>query len=232
MNKLLPTMVFPGCAAINWLKAKPRVTRTSLIVFYLVGWLGMAIPAFTPLFIHLTPFALLVSFFILAVYHEKPLRLQTVIIFLVIYGSGYLIEMIGVNTHLIFGHYEYGQGLGFKLWNTPVIIGLNWLLLTYTSSAMVEKLPLPSWVQILLASLLMVVYDMVMEQVAPLMDMWYWLNSTIPVQNYLAWWIIATIFQILLRVFRLKITNPMALTIFLCQFFFFLLLFITFQLRP
>ena len=40
-----------------------------------------------------------------------------------------LTEAIGVNTGLLFGTYEYGANLGFKIFGVPLIIGVNWTVL-------------------------------------------------------------------------------------------------------
>jgi putative membrane protein len=44
--------------------------------------------------------------------------------------AGFFIEAIGVNTGLIFGNYVYKTTLGWKFLETPLIIGVNWILLT------------------------------------------------------------------------------------------------------
>ena len=43
------------------------------------------------------------------------------------YISTLLLEIIGVKTGLIFGEYIYGNTLGFKVAEVPLIIGFNWL---------------------------------------------------------------------------------------------------------
>ena len=49
---------------------------------------------------------------------------------LLIFLVGMLSEFIGVNYGLIFGEYTYGNNLGFKLFGVPLLIGLNWVILT------------------------------------------------------------------------------------------------------
>ena len=41
---------------------------------------------------------------------------------------GFIFEIIGVKTGLIFGHYKYCNGLGTKVFDVPLIISLNWAL--------------------------------------------------------------------------------------------------------
>ena len=73
---------------------------------------------------------------------------------------------------------------------------------------------------------MMIVYDLVMEQVAPRMDMWSWENAIIPLQNYMAWFVVSIFLFSLLKIFRINIANPMAVILLLCQFIFFLFLMI------
>jgi len=132
--------------------------------------------------------------------------------------------MIGVNTGIIFGVYSYGPNLGLKILNTPVIIGLNWLILVYTTSSMFEKINIHVNYKILLASAIMLAYDIVLEQVAPFTGMWNWHEGNIPVRNYMAWFVIALIFHTLLKTVGIKTENAVSKNLFISQFVFFLIL--------
>ena len=79
------------------------------------------------LFLKLIPLALLLSFIGLIVFHASKPDVKTIVVFAGIYFIGFLIEALGVNTGKIFGEYVYGKSLGFKISETPVIIGINWL---------------------------------------------------------------------------------------------------------
>ncbi len=194
--------------------------RKFLIIFYIVGLLGFIIPFTKAFFISITPFALLLNVYLLAIYHEKY-TLKYVLIFLLIFISGYSIEVVGVKTGLIFGSYIYGNALGIKLFETPLLIGINWLFLTYTATSITEKLKIKKWFAIFVAPAFMLVYDIVLEQVAPKMDMWNWHNSEVPLKNYIAWYIIAFSFVLLLKAFKIKTSNPLSAILFICQFLFF-----------
>ncbi len=133
-------------------------------------------------------------------------------------------EVTGVNTGLVFGHYKYGSGLGFKLFETPLLIGVNWLFLTYASASMLRGFKVNQNLVVILAPLLMLAYDLVLEQVAPKMDMWAWQNDVIPLQNYVAWFVIAFIFVALLRIFKINLENRISKVLLACQFVFFVIL--------
>lgn len=204
-------------------KLPVREVKKFVLIFYLVGLLGFLLPFSKNIFIAITPFALLLSTYLAAIYHEDYTR-KSVLIFLLIFTLGYFIEVIGVNTGLIFGQYAYGKGLGIKLLNTPLMIGVNWLFLTYTSISIVQKLKLKQGYTILLAPLLMVLYDIILEQLAPVMDMWSWQGAVVPLRNYVAWYLFAVVFVAIFRIFRIDTRNPLAGILFYCQFLFFVLL--------
>jgi putative membrane protein len=201
-----------------------------VIILYVVGVAGSAIPFTRELFMILTPVVLLLSFAILLWFHVPGFDNKTTIIFTIIFLSGFLVEVAGVKTGQIFGAYSYGKGLGPKLFDTPLMIGLNWVLLVYCTSAIFEKIPAGSLVKITMASLLMVLYDLVMEQVAPKMDMWGFDGGTAPLRNYISWFILALIFHSILRIAGIRITNRLAPLIFYCQGIFFIILFVIFKI--
>ncbi len=43
--------------------------------------------------------------------------------------GGWLAECIGVQTGLLFGQYNYGEGLGPKLAGVPLILGILWFVM-------------------------------------------------------------------------------------------------------
>jgi putative membrane protein len=73
----------------------------------------------------------------------------------------------------------------------------------------------------------MVVYDIVLEPFAIKFDMWSWEAVAPPIQNYLAWFVIAFLLFFLVWRSRLKFTNPMALPMYIIHVAFFSILFIT-----
>lgn len=209
-----------------------RFLKVSLffVVFYAVGIIGLLVPYSFPLFVRLTILALILSIIGLFLFHQSTKPKQDIFIFAFIYFLGFIIEAIGVNTGVIFGNYQYGEALGLKFFNTPLFIGLNWLFLTYTGVSISEKLSGKIMAQLFIAPTIMLVYDLVLEQLAPKMDMWSWSNSSVPLQNYISWWLIGFIFTGIFKMFKINTQNPIALVLFLCQFLFFTVLFVFLKL--
>ena len=194
-----------------------------LAIFYTVGVLGLSFAFSFNYFVKLTPLALLLSFVILLFYHKR-FTIKTGLIFSLIFLIGFGIELIGVQTKMIFGTYIYGDSLGLKILDTPLIIGLNWLLLVYLANSVLNGLKLNTAVKNFFASLILLAYDLILEQVAPLIHMWNWENETVPLQNYLAWFVLALVLSGLLSWSNINLKNRIAPVILICQSLFFILL--------
>jgi len=210
----------------EYIRSRTWLLMLFYAVFYTVGIIGLIVPYSFPYFVRLTLLALILSIIGLFINHQSTKLKQDILIFAFIFFISFIIEAIGVNTGRIFGNYQYGEALGMKLYNTPVIIGLNWLFLTYTGVSISEKLSGKIPVQLIIAPTIMLVYDLVLEQVAPKMDMWSWSDSSVPLENYIAWWLIGFVFTSIFKVFKINTQNPIALFLFLCQFLFFTVLLI------
>jgi putative membrane protein len=195
-----------------------------ILIFYCIGIAGMLIPYSSAFFKMLTPYTLVLMAVLLIAYHRGSEDLKSLFIFFMIFMASFIIEALGVNTGTIFGHYRYGSSLGVKLFNTPVIIGLNWALLTYITASIFEKYSFSGIYKILLASMAMLAYDIILEQVAPSLNMWHWQNNKAPLQNYLAWFIIAIAFHAVFRLFKIKTLNNLSIYLYSSQVIFFIIL--------
>ena len=205
------------------LRTHPLKVKLFIMFFFAVGVVAIYIPYSSAFFISLTPFALMLSLFFLLVFHKK-FDLKHLWVFLTIFIIGFLVEMIGTNTGLIFGFYKYGPTLGISLWNTPLMIGLNWVMVIYLTASIIRKLKLSKPLTVLIASILTVGYDLVLEQLAPKMMMWTWKGDTVPFKNYVAWFLLSLIFHSLVQYTNIKTKNKLALVIFATQLMFFVLL--------
>lgn len=199
-----------------------------LIIFYIVGISGFLLPDIRQLFSRLTPFALLLSTGFLIWFHRPKFTLKMLFVFGFIFIFSFLVEAIGVKTGLIFGEYIYGNGLGIKLFETPLMIGLNWLMLVYCTKIIAEKISENQTIRLFFAPFLMVVYDLILEQAAPFLGMWSWAEGKIPMQNYISWYLLAFLFHLLLQKTKTNFSNKLAGPVFLIQFMFFVILVIYF----
>ncbi len=195
----------------------------NFVVFYAVGLVLFFLPWTRELFIAITPFTLLLVFGA-AFYHHKLWDYKTVVIFSIIIVSSYFFEVAGVNSGLIFGQYEYSKGLGLQIFNTPLIIGLNWLFLVYATHSIVYQFTKNSFLRIISGAFLMVFYDFIIEFIAPEMHMWSFENGYPPLQNFTSWLGAALVFHALTVFTGLKIANKPARNLFYIQLAFFSIL--------
>lgn len=211
-----------------------RIFGYVLILYYLVGLVGLSLPSWRDLFIGLMPVTLLLSAAVLLLFHQRW-RSQDGIVLLFIAITGYLIEVLGVLTGHVFGSYWYGEALGVKAFGTPLIIGLNWMMLSYCVYAIMEPARIFWPLKAIAAAAMMVAYDLVMEPVAPLMDMWNWHDWTLegliaPIRNYQAWFIISLVFVSAMHMAKIKTQNRLAAWLFGVQLVFFIALNVTLRL--
>lgn len=199
-----------------------RTVQIIFVLWYLVGIAGFMIVPLRPYFQQLTPFGMVVSAGLLLYFHE-PKNLGSWLTFSGIALLGFLIELIGVNTRLVFGEYTYGETLGAKVWNTPLTIGLNWLILTYCIATLARGIR-DSWYFPLVGASAMLLFDWIMEPVAVATGMWSWANSSIPLKNYADWFLVSGFLFLGIRLLKVELNNRVAGVLLAMQLIFFLAL--------
>jgi putative membrane protein len=98
-----------------------------------------------------------------------------------------MIEVIGVKTGFIFGKYSYGNGLGYKLLEVPLIISINWAILICAGIRIVSSIFANKITVLAVAALLVTGIDLLIEQVAPKLDFWQFEGGLPSLHNYLGW---------------------------------------------
>lgn len=203
---------------MNWSKSNKAVFL--LIIFYSVGILGLSIPEWQWLFIILTPFNLLLTLGLLF-WGNDVFTNEFINISLGIMLFGYLIEVIGVSTGILFGEYWYGEALGFKLLDVPLMIGVNWLILSVGSYSIFQSYISNKIILAIASASLMVILDVIIEPIAVHLDFWQWQGGEIPLQNYIMWLIAAMGIQLVLAYHGPFLKKKIGFTVIGVQFMFF-----------
>ena len=140
-----------------------------------------------------------------------------------IFLIGMITESLGVNYGLIFGDYEYGNNLGFKLFGVPYLIGVNWIILTVISGNIASFLTKNRSivVTIIIGALLMLAMDFVMEPIAPKLDMWRFKNLIVPSLNYVGWLFVGLFTQVIYNSYFTKKEISVSTNLYLAFFLFF-----------
>lgn len=196
-----------------------RILSFLIILWYSAGIFGFLIPAVKAYFQQLTPVGMVLAAFVLLLFHE-PKNLKSALAFTGIILITFLAEMIGVNTQRLFGHYMYGPALGPQLWNTPLVIGLNWLVLVYCFSVLLKNIN-RHWYYPLVGAAAMTAFDFLMEPVANATGMWSWEGGVIPLKNYTDWFLLSALLFLVMRMFKVECNNRFAGLILLMQVVFF-----------
>ena len=218
MEKRLTGNLLSAYLSPDWLPA----ARMLLLSMYVAGLVGLNLPALQPLFRLLVPFHLLTNAALLLAFQSARNR-PFVIFGLIAFFTGFLIEWLGVSTGAIFGNYWYGNTLGIKIGGIPVVIGVNWWVLTFVTGVMCENLKTHYLLKALFAALLMTGLDFLIEPVAIRQDFWHWQHEVIPLQNYAAWLVVAFALQIVFQKLGFEKKNPLALLVYVLQVAFFLI---------
>lgn len=115
------------------------------------------------------------------------------------FSIGMLVEIVGVQTGSIFGNYYYGENLGIKLLGVPLLIGVNWAVLSFITAAIGTRLTRNFWSSILIGAGFMLGLDFLLEPLAGIFDFWHFEGGIVPIQNYVAWFITALFLQYMVR---------------------------------
>jgi putative membrane protein len=174
-----------------WNAYKQWVLLAIIVIFHTVGFVGLQSTK-REYFLSLSPLNLLLSFSCLVLSFEHFTR-RLFLAILVVGVVGFLAEYIGVHTQLLFGDYHYGKNLGFKLVEIPLVIAVNWAMLSFSALAIVFSIRVPLVVKALLSAGLMTFLDVLIEPVAITSDFWSWADGIIPMYNYVCWFVLSFI---------------------------------------
>lgn len=201
-------------------KYQLQISVALLFIFNGVGLFGVILSDDPKSFLSLTPLNLLISAAILFANHSKWSTKQMIVLFLVAV-SGFLMEVLGVKTGVVFGEYFYEDTLGWKLLDVSIIIGLNWALLCYFAVYTFDKLFENRFLLAFVSSVFLVALDLLIEPIAIKYDFWEWKSENIPLQNFIAWWALAFIFSLGITYVKKNSKNKVAIYLLFTQVVFF-----------
>tara|TARA_Y100000022_G_scaffold78918_1_gene68051 strand:+ start:319 stop:951 length:633 start_codon:yes stop_codon:yes gene_type:complete len=188
-------------------------------LFHLSGLVGL-LYIDKNLFASLTPLNLFISSTLLFV-NQKSLKKKEIIIVFLIFSIGMIAEILGVNYGLIFGKYDYGDNLGLKLLGVPLLIGLNWVVLTFICGSISNHFMKNKYISIVVGIILMLIIDLALEPIAPILDYWEFSGSIAPTQNYIGWAFTSLLTLSIYQFFYSKKEFTFSINLFLAQLLFF-----------
>lgn len=171
----------------------------------------------------LTPQNLMITTFCIFFIYEKKIKMLRFFIFACLIG--FLIEAIGVNFGIIFGNYNYGKVLGYKVLDVPLMIGVNWFFLSISCGGISDIFYKKLIHKVLLGSFLMVFLDILIEPLAPVLNFWEFEGGIAPIKNYIGWFITSFVIQLIYQRMKINFSPLFSILVYLSQMGFFILLF-------
>ena len=190
---------------MNFLIPNNTTSKISVFIiwlFHLCGMVGISYGN-KEFFLAFTPINLFISFVLLFA-NQKQLESKELKSAFLIFFVGMISEILGVNYGLIFGDYVYLDNLGVKILGVQLLIGVNWIILTFITGSLSSFVFKNKYFSILMGAILMIALDLLIEPVAPLLGFWIFDLPEVPLQNYIGWFVIGLITQV---IFQLKIVE-------------------------
>jgi hypothetical protein len=193
--------------------SKNSIGILTLLIIHLIWFWVPLLYGFE--WMNLSPLLIVLSCFIVGFFHPT-IDTRFVTYATIIFIAGFVLSAVGAHTGRIFGPFFFGRNLGFQLWDTPLVMGLFWLLLSYTTAITASFICQKNaglnrpMVRVLLASILMLVIALLLEQIASGIDFWFWKYQHAPLQNYTAWFVFACAFNFLFQQLEVDAGNKLA----------------------
>ncbi|RCH55026.1 carotenoid biosynthesis protein [Mucilaginibacter hurinus] len=208
----------------NMAAAKNGLIILIIVLFHFVGVIGFSSSVTHDIFLQLVPFHLLLMLGCI-IYSHNGINGNFWVFVVIIYLLGFWVEWFGVHTGLIFGNYSYGETLGLKLFDIPLLIGVNWFLLIYATGVSMQRYMFKTvFGRVIAGALLLVILDFLIEPVAQEQDQWQWEGYKVPFSNYMGWFLASAVMLYVFEAVKFKRQSMVAPVFLLTQFIFFVVL--------
>lgn len=196
-----------------------------LIFLFASGLVAHVVPSLYPFTLYTTDlFLVFINGVLLYFVFQKNKDQRLLYWAILTYIGTFILEALGVATGKIFGVYHYGETMLVQLFAVPLVIALNWTVLILGVNNLLLKFQLPPWALALFSGIIIAIYDYFIEPVAIRLDYWQWADNVIPLQNYIAWAVIAFVFSWPLHYWKLRFSSPLLTAYLVVQFIYFILL--------
>lgn len=148
--------------------------------------------------IYLSLQAITTFLFLLRFFNRK----KVVIFSLILILSSFLIEYIGVITGFPFGNYNYTEKIAPLIFGkVPVAIAFSWYIIAVNAYIVVRltfKNVFHDLTILIVSSAFILFIDFLLEPFASFYNQfWIWEKGSIPMSNYISWWIMGFLYSLL-----------------------------------
>jgi len=170
----------------------------TLLVVYMTALIGFTTPSQQGWYLYYLPHFLFFNAFLLAAYADRKSAN------LAIYSIGSMVigffgEVVAVQQDWV----SYGSNLGYQVASTPLIMGVFWFIVTYSSACIVNKLPAKRPLKILVTTIISIVLFSLLHQAAPTLG--FWSQNSQAVLNFIAPTLISLVLAF--AFFRMRVTS-------------------------
>ncbi len=221
---------------------KKNIAIFIALLFHVCGIIGILFTPYKDWFVQNTSLNLVLMAGLL-IFTQPKINIYFLLFIVIAFCSGLIVEVIGVNSGVLFGNYSYGDVMGFKLFGVPILVGIQWFVIVYCCGVIMQYVnnwayqkiidlggeneqtdKVKSISLIIDAALLATLFDFVMEPVAQKLGFWQWKNNEIPFFNYTCWFFVSGLLLLVLNKLPFSKLNPFAIHLFIIQLLFFLAL--------
>lgn len=196
-----------------------------IYIYFLAGVLWHFLDFSRAIVLSLTPYTLFLTSILVIYFGNKKIEMKLISWLFGTFIITMLIEILGVKSGSIFGNYSYGSILGLKYYGVPLVIGVNWTIVIYGLYTISDKIISQSIIlKSFLVGVMAVLFDLMLEPVAVRLTYWNWQTVSIPVQNYLSWFLISASASFMGAKIKIKTDNTLIIHYLLAQYLFFFLL--------
>jgi putative membrane protein len=199
-----------------------RYSRLFLIATFTLGLIGHSLEMSRGLMITLTPLILTLASVVVCYSLLRTGNRTSFVWCITTLTITYFAEIIGVKTGALFGHYHYGDVLGFKVLGVPLLIGVNWMLVILGAITLTQYLTKNVLLVPLITGLLAVAFDYILEPVAINLGYWSWSGGTPPLKNYCTWFVLAFLITLLYGELKVVVSTTLPRFYLVVQTVFFL----------
>jgi putative membrane protein len=120
---------------------------------------------------------------------------------------GFAVEVLGVATGFPFGDYRYGNALGPRVLDVPIVIAFAWTMLAWPAALVARRLVRPFPARVLLGGWALAAWDFFLDPQMVSAGYWHWGSRahtlpgvpTVPVTDYVGWLLVAMLISYLLQ---------------------------------
>ncbi len=204
---------------------KERNFGLAIIFVFFVGFIGHILPLTLKIMQNITPYILFAGAGIIYFYAETKQKDKFIKWFLGVVLLTFVAEVIGTKTGVIFGRYSYSNILGFRLMDVPLVIGFNWVTIILGAILVSVKFIKNIKYIPLVAAIITVLFDLLLEPVATKLFYWSWFNNVIPIKNFITWFVLSYVASDIFIRLEIKIKSDLPIYYLFAQVLFLLLLF-------